>query len=146
MAKFRKKSIANTLIEAATGVVGGVAANLVDSKLLLDQSTYVKAGVKAAAGALLPVLIPNKMVESAGAAMVGVAGYQLAGPLGIGETIYMAKVGKDADGNATTSYVAGQPTSFKATVAGGRSWVKSRTTATASKVNGTAANESATAM
>lgn len=85
MAKVKKASLSNALVSAGMGVVGGMAANLVDTKLMSTSSVYTKAGVKAAVGVALPMVLGGSITESLGASMVGVAGYQLAEEL-LGES------------------------------------------------------------
>ena len=130
MAKVKKASLSNALVSAGMGVVGGMAANLVDTKLMSTSGVYTKAGVKAAVGVALPMLVGGSITESLGASMVGVAGYQLAEEL-LGESTG-DKSGTPDPANAglglTPSYSAAAMNGAK------NEWIKSHTKAA---VNGT---------
>ena len=96
MAKVKKASLSNALVSAGMGVVGGMAANLVDTKLMSTSSVYTKAGIKAAVGVALPMVLGGSITESLGASMVGVAGYQLAEEL-LGELMTLLRLPSEVD-------------------------------------------------
>lgn len=126
MAKVKKASLSNALVSAGMGVVGGMAANLVDSKLMSTSSVYTKAGVKAAVGVALPMVLGGSITESLGASMIGVAGYQLAEEL-LGESTGNSGTKDDTAGAAglglTPSYSAAAMNGAK------NEWIKSHTKA-----------------
>jgi hypothetical protein len=135
MAKIKKSSLGDTLIGAGVGVVGGIAANLIDSKVMDQSSAYTKAGVKAAIGVALPMLIGGTITESLGASMIGVAGYQLATEFGL----------DDNSSNGGNAPAAGALTpSYSAALMGAReNWIEAHSKANAApatKVAGTQEN------
>lgn len=139
MAKVKKASLSNALVSAGMGVVGGMAANLVDTKLMSTSGVYTKAGVKAAVGVALPMLVGGSITESLGASMVGVAGYQLAEEL-LGESTGDNSGTKDpanAGLGLTPSYASAAMNGAK------NEWIKSHTKAAA--VTGTQENNISTA-
>lgn len=140
MAKVKKASLSNALVSAGMGVVGGMAANLVDTKLMSTSSVYTKAGVKAAVGVALPMVLGGSITESLGASMVGVAGYQLAEEL-LGES-----TGDNSGTKDDTAGAAGlglTPSYASAAMNGAKNeWIKSHTKAA---VTGTQENNISTA-
>lgn len=135
MAKIKKSSLGDTLIGAGVGVVGGIAANLIDSKVMDQSSAYTKAGVKAAIGVALPMLIGGTITESLGASMIGVAGYQLATEFGL----------DDSSSNGGNNPGTGALTpSYSAALMGAReNWIEAHARANAApatKVAGTQEN------
>lgn len=139
MAKLKKASLSNALVSAGMGVVGGMAANLVDTKLMSTSSVYTKAGVKAAVGVALPMVLGGSITESLGASMVGVAGYQLAEEL-LGES-----TGGNSGTKDDTAGAAGlglTPSYASAAMNGAKNeWIKSHTKAA---VTGTQENNIST--
>lgn len=143
MAKVKKASLSNALVSAGMGVVGGMAANLVDTKLMSTSGVYTKAGVKAAVGVALPMLVGGSITESLGASMVGVAGYQLAEEL-LGESNSGSGSG-DNSGDTPGSHGLGLTPSYASAAMNGakNEWIKSHTKAAA--VTGTQENNISTA-
>lgn len=135
MAKIKKSSLGDTLIGAGVGVVGGIAANLIDSKVMDQSSAYTKAGVKAAIGVALPMLIGGTITESLGASMIGVAGYQLATEFGLDDS------GNSGSGTPGTGALT---PSYSAALMGAReNWIEAHSKANAApatKVAGTQEN------
>ena len=134
MAKIKKSSLGDTLIGAGVGVVGGIAANLIDSKVMDQSSAYTKAGVKAAIGVALPMLIGGTITESLGASMIGVAGYQLATEFGLDDNSNSGS-GTPGTGALTPSYSA-------ALMGARENWIEAHAKpgAAATKVAGTQEN------
>lgn len=136
MAKIKKSSLGDTLIGAGVGVVGGIAANLIDSKVMDQSSAYTKAGVKAAIGVALPMLIGGTITESLGASMIGVAGYQLATEFGLDNS-------GSGSGSGSGAPAAGALTpAYSAALMGAReNWIDAHSKAkAATKVAGTQEN------
>ena len=129
MAKFKKASLSGALVSAGMGVVGGMAANLVDTKLMSTSGVYTKAGVKAAVGVALPMLVGGSVTESLGASMIGVAGYQLAEEL-LGES-------SDDNSGAKTEGLGLTPSYNAALMGTGakNEWIKSHTKTAVSGTN-----------
>ena len=129
MAKVKKASLSGALVSAGMGVVGGMAANLVDTKLMSTSGVYTKVGVKAAVGVALPMLVGGSITESLGASMIGVAGYQLAEEL----------LGESSDDNAGAKTEGlGLPPSYSAALMGTgakNEWIKSHTKTAVSGTN-----------
>lgn len=84
--KFNKSNF--DLMSIAGGIVGGMAAKLVEkfTKKEDSENNYLSVGIQAAAGAAISAFAKNSLLKSAGAGMVGVAGYCLAKELQIGES------------------------------------------------------------
>lgn len=141
MAKVKKASLSNALVSAGMGVVGGMAANLVDTKLMSTSSVYTKAGVKAAVGVALPMVLGGSITESLGASMVGVAGYQLAEEL-LGEST--GDNSGSGSGDNTGAHGLGLTPSYASAAMNGakNEWIKSHTKAA---VTGTQENNISTA-
>ena len=141
MAKVKKASLSNALVSAGMGVVGGMAANLVDTKLMSTSSVYTKAGVKAAVGVALPMVLGGSITESLGASMVGVAGYQLAEEL-LGDSNSGSGSG-DSSGSESGTHGLGLTPSYASAAMNGakNEWIKSHTKAA---VTGTQENNIST--
>ena len=135
MAKIKKSSLGDTLIGAGVGVVGGIAANLIDSKVMDQSSAYTKAGIKAAIGVALPMLIGGTITESLGASMIGVAGYQLATEFGLDNS---------SNGESSSPGTGALTPSYSAALMGAReNWIEAHSKANAApatKVAGTQEN------
>lgn len=130
MAKFRK-SIGGQLIGTAVGVGGGVVANLLDTKVMPNQSDLVKIAVKAGVGAVLPMFMDNTITNALANSMIGVAGYQLSGAYITGDSA------SSGSGSGDSSGVTGLPASFNASIGRVRNkWVASHLKPSAS-VSGT---------
>ena len=132
MAKVKKASLSGALVSAGMGVVGGMAANLVDTKLMSTSGVYTKAGVKAAVGVALPMLVGGSVTESLGASMIGVAGYQLAEEL-LGES-----TGDNSGTPDPANAGLGLTPSYNAAVMGTgakNEWIKSHTKTAVSGTN-----------
>lgn len=84
--KFNKSNF--DLLSIAGGMVGGIAAKFVEKFTVKEDSenNYLTVAVQAAAGAAISAFAKNSLLKSAGAGMVGVAGYSLAKELQIGES------------------------------------------------------------
>ena len=121
--KKKKGSIGGAVLNAGVGVAGGVVANLVDANLLSSQDNTIKAAVKAGVGALLPMFIGGSVVEALSASMIGVAGYQLAGTIGIGEEVSLG--GSASAESAAATAGLGITPSYRSASMAGNAWVKS---------------------
>ena len=84
--KFNKSNF--DLLSIAGGMVGGIAAKFVEKFTVKEDSenNYLTVAVQAATGAAISAFAKNSLLKSAGAGMVGVAGYSLAKELQIGES------------------------------------------------------------
>ena len=84
--KFNKANF--DLMAVVGGVAGGVVAKVVEkfTKKEDQENNYLTIGVQAVAGAAISAFVKNNAVKAAGAGMVGVAGYNLANELNIGES------------------------------------------------------------
>lgn len=84
--KFNKENF--DLMAVVGGVAGGVVAKVVEkfTKKEDQENNYLTIGVQALAGAAISAFVKNNAVKAAGAGMVGVAGYNLANELNIGES------------------------------------------------------------
>lgn len=84
--KFNKANF--DLMAVVGGVAGGVVAKVVEkfTKKEDQENNYLTIGVQAVAGAAISAFVKNNAVKAAGAGMVGVAGYNLANELNIGDS------------------------------------------------------------
>lgn len=84
--KFNKANF--DLMAVVGGVAGGVVAKVVEkfTKKEDQENNYLTIGVQAAVGAAISAFVKNNAVKAAGAGMVGVAGYNLANELNIGDS------------------------------------------------------------
>ena len=84
--KFNKANF--DLMAVVGGVAGGVVAKVVEkfTKKEAQDNNYLTIGVQAAVGAAISAFVKNNAVKAAGAGMVGVAGYNLANELNIGDS------------------------------------------------------------
>ena len=84
--KFNKSNF--DLMAVVGGVAGGVVAKVVEkfTKKEDQENNYLTIGVQAVAGAAISAFVKNNAVKAAGAGMVGVAGYNLASELNIGDS------------------------------------------------------------
>lgn len=84
--KFNKENF--DLMAVVGGVAGGVVAKVVEkfTKKEDQDNNYLTIGVQAAVGAAISAFVKNNAVKAAGAGMVGVAGYNLANELNIGDS------------------------------------------------------------
>lgn len=84
--KFNKSNF--DLMAVVGGVAGGVVAKVVEkfTKKEDQDNNYLTIGVQAVAGAAISAFVKNNAVKAAGAGMVGVAGYNLANELNIGDS------------------------------------------------------------
>ena len=84
--KFNKSNF--DLMAVVGGVAGGVVAKVVEkfTKKEDQENNYLTIGVQAVAGAAISAFVKNNAVKAAGAGMVGVAGYNLANQLNIGDS------------------------------------------------------------
>jgi len=83
--KFNKANF--DLMSVVGGVAGGVVAKVVEKFTTKEDSdnNYLTIGVQAVAGAAISAFLKNNALKAAGAGMVGVAGYNLAKELSIGD-------------------------------------------------------------
>lgn len=83
--KFNKSNF--DLMAVVGGIAGGVVARVVENFTTKEdqENNYLTIGVQAVAGAALSALVKNNAIKAAGASMVGVAGYNLAKELNIGD-------------------------------------------------------------
>lgn len=83
--KFTKANF--DLMTVAGSLLGGVVAKFVEKFTTKEDqdNNYLTIGVQAVAGAAISALVKNNAVKAAGASMIGVAGYNLAKELSIGE-------------------------------------------------------------
>lgn len=84
--KFNKANF--DLMAVVGGIAGGVVAKVVENFTTKEdqENNYLTIGVQAVAGAAISALVKNNAIKAAGASMVGVAGYNLAKELNIGES------------------------------------------------------------
>lgn len=84
--KFNKANF--DLMAVVGGIAGGVVAKVVENFTQREdqENNYLTIGVQAVAGAAISALVKNNAIKAAGASMVGVAGYNLAKELNIGES------------------------------------------------------------
>lgn len=84
--KFTKSNF--DLMAVVGGIAGGVVAKVVEQFTTKEDqdNNYLTIGVQAVAGAALSALVKNNAIKAAGASMVGVAGYNLAKELNIGDS------------------------------------------------------------
>lgn len=84
--KFNKANF--DLMAVVGGVAGGVVAKVVEkfTKKEDQENNYLTIGVQATVGAAISAFVKNNAVKAAGAGMVGVAGYNLANELNIGDS------------------------------------------------------------
>ena len=84
--KFNKANF--DLMAVVGGIAGGVVAKVVEkfTKKEDQENNYLTIGVQAVAGAAISAFVKNNAVKAAGAGMVGVAGYNLANELNIGDS------------------------------------------------------------
>lgn len=83
--KFTKANF--DFMSVVGGIAGGMAGKLIE-KLTKDESAennYMTVGLQAVVGAGLSAFVKNSTVKAMGSGMVGVAGYNLAKELNIGE-------------------------------------------------------------
>ena len=83
--KFNKSNF--DLMSVGSGLLGGVIAKVVEKFTTKEDQTnnYLTIGVQAVVGAATSAFLKNNALKAAGAAMIGVAGYNLAKELSIGD-------------------------------------------------------------
>lgn len=84
--KFNKANF--DLMSVVGSLSGGVVAKVVEkfTKKEDQENNYLTIGVQAVTGAVINAFVKNNAVKAAGAAMLGVAGYNLANELNIGDS------------------------------------------------------------
>lgn len=80
------------------GVAGGVVSKVVEKFTTSEdqENNYLTIGIQAIAGSAISAFVNNNAIKAAGAAMIGVAGYNLAKELNIGTS-------EETDTTPTTS-------------------------------------------
>ena len=84
--KFNKSNF--DLMAVVGGLAGGVVAKVVEKFTVKEdqENNYLTIGVQAGVGAALSAFVKSNAIKAAGASMVGVAGYNLAKELNIGDS------------------------------------------------------------
>lgn len=98
--KISKKSF--NAMQTVGGIVGGMAAKLVENYTAdsTSDNNYMTIGVQAVGGALINAFVSNDLMKGVGSGMIGVAGWNLAKELGLGEETKTSGLGNLPSQNA----------------------------------------------